>query len=302
MKIYLNYSTLSPWKQLVNFIFISCFGFILLVLMQGIVFVFLSKEDTAFLLSNTQVLKSILFLSQICLFLLPALFFGYYFSDKPLLYNLAIKKTHSQNYLITIVLLIISLPVIVWLGNINQNFHFPPEFKQFQDLMEQQEIEQQKLLRRLFTFTNFYDFFITFLLIALVPALCEELFFRSILNKIFFRIFKKMWVSIILTGILFSIVHFHFIGFLPRLFLGIILSFLLFYCNSIIPSMILHFVFNGMQIVFVYIGGKSSLEKFLSNKEVEIPFLLGGGFFLITLIVLYYLDYQKKKTGYDLSE
>ena len=90
------------------------------------------------------------------------------------------------------------------------------------------------------------------LMAGVLAAFGEELFFRGILQRLFIRVFKGAWPGIIFTAALFSAFHGQFMGFIPRMILGIILGALYWYSGSIIPAMIGHFIFNSGQLLLVY--------------------------------------------------
>lgn len=89
------------------------------------------------------------------------------------------------------------------------------------------------------------------LVAAVMPAICEELFFRGVLLGILRRNMSRQ--SLILTvGLLFGVFHLSMFRFLPTGLLGILLSFLTLISGSIYPSMILHFVHNGYYLWATY--------------------------------------------------
>ena len=76
-----------------------------------------------------------------------------------------------------------------------QNRHWPlpqPEIKYY-----------QKLLRHL----NFLELSKKLLILGLIPAFCEEIFFRGLIQSHLYGKFG-MWLSIFLSGLLFSLAHF----------------------------------------------------------------------------------------------
>jgi membrane protease YdiL (CAAX protease family) len=56
----------------------------------------------------------------------------------------------------------------------------------------------------------------------------------------------------VLTGFIFSLVHFQFEGFLPRWIMGVFLGFLAYRTQSLWPSILAHFVNNLSGILFFY--------------------------------------------------
>ena len=95
------------------------------------------------------------------------------------------------------------------------------------------------------------DIAINLFIIALLPAICEEVCFRGALQRVLIHIFKSPWAGIILTAILFSAFHMQFEGFLPRMFLGILLGLLFWYTGSLWVNMLAHFFINAVQVIVV---------------------------------------------------
>ncbi len=94
-------------------------------------------------------------------------------------------------------------------------------------------------------------YLISLLVIALCPAIFEEVLFRGGFQQVFMGWFKKPWVAILVTSILFSAIHFSFFGFLPRVALSIILGFVFYFGRNIWLNIALHF-FNNAIIVTIY--------------------------------------------------
>lgn len=82
------------------------------------------------------------------------------------------------------------------------------------------------------------------LVAAVMPAICEEIFFRGVLQGILRKSLSKQQLLIVI-GILFGIFHLSMFRFLPTGLLGILLAFLTLASGSIFPSMCLHFMHNG---------------------------------------------------------
>lgn len=84
---------------------------------------------------------------------------------------------------------------------------------------------------------------------ALVPALCEELVFRGILYRILKNISGKKSLAILLSAIIFSLVHFQVLSFIPITIVGILLAYLYEKTDNLINPILLHFAFNAVQII-----------------------------------------------------
>ena len=114
------------------------------------------------------------------------------------------------------------------------------------------------------------EVFLNVIIIALLPAICEEVCFRGALQRIMIHITKNAWTGIIVTALLFSALHLQFQGFFPRMFLGIILGAIYWYSGSLWPSILAHFVNNAIQVVVV-----SYAPQYI-EKNPPVPVLLAA--------------------------
>jgi membrane protease YdiL (CAAX protease family) len=126
-------------------------------------------------------------------------------------------------------------------------------------------------------------YLLSIFVMALLPAMSEEMLFRGGLQNFLTRATKKPWLSIIIVSILFSIVHFSVYGFLVRFFLGIVLGFIFYSTGSIWLSMTAHFFNNALAvsgIFFMTAQGKSMKEAM--SKDVSATY---WGFLALPIII-----------------
>ena len=124
------------------------------------------------------------------------------------------------------------------------------------------------------------------IIIAFLPALGEELFFRGIMQKLFSQMIKNNHAAIIITSIIFSAIHMQFFGFLPRMALGIFLGYLLLWSKSLWLPILAHFLNNALIIIFTFLQqqnkinfnpdtvGTDSNEKLLLWSSIAITLFL----------------------------
>lgn len=87
--------------------------------------------------------------------------------------------------------------------------------------------------------------------IALTPAICEELLFRGVM----FQSMKKKYrisTSIIIVGILFGAYHMSMVKFIPTGLLGAVLCYTAYKTGSIYPAMMMHFINNAISVIISY--------------------------------------------------
>ncbi|MFK8043972.1 MAG: lysostaphin resistance A-like protein [Crocinitomicaceae bacterium] len=88
------------------------------------------------------------------------------------------------------------------------------------------------------------------LFFAVLPAIAEELVFRGILYKILKDLSSRKHLAMILSAFIFAIFHFQILSFLPIFVVGYLLAYLYDKTGNIATGMLLHFLFNAIQIVF----------------------------------------------------
>ncbi len=117
-----------------------------------------------------------------------------------------------------------------------------------------------------------YPFPIAFFVIAVAPAVCEELVFRGVL----YRGYRKcgVWVAIVLTAFLFGIMHMNPNQFFYAFVLGILFALVNEITGSIFPSVFLHLCMNGYSVVTLYVwlkrGGENGQAEILTMEPITI--------------------------------
>ena len=214
---------------------------------------------------------------SITLFLVPSLLFSYLSDPRPLHYIGCRKPVPLFFFVIAIVVMVSALPLVVWLGELNHNVHFSKQWSGLENWIKQAEKDSNVMLRHLLVMKSPKDLFTMLIVLAVVPAFVEEFFFMGVLQRLFIQIFKRPWTGIIVSAIIFSAIHGQFLGFLPRVVLGIILGALFWYSGSLWPGILAHFVHNGLQVVVAY------LNPALIEKDPNVTSLMITGSTLLIL-------------------
>jgi sodium transport system permease protein len=88
---------------------------------------------------------------------------------------------------------------------------------------------------------------VVLLAVAVTPAVCEELFFRGVLLSGLRSL--GMWPAIAISSLLFAVAHASIYRLLPTLLLGLVLGYLVWKTGSIVVSMMVHALNNGIVAV-----------------------------------------------------
>lgn len=128
------------------------------------------------------------------------------------------------------------------------------------------EFEEQaaKLTKDMLVMDTPLQFILALTGVAVVPAVFEEYLFRGTLQPLFAKWFGNIHVSIWVTAALFSLFHFQFFGFLPRMLLGAVFGYLVVWSGSIYPAILAHFLNNGVAVAAAYLMGGEWIEETLN--------------------------------------
>jgi hypothetical protein len=150
-------------------------------------------------------------------------------------------------------IILLSVPFMSGLVEWNAKAHFPSFLQGFEKEAREMEDRAQTLTKYLTQFTSFGRFVVGLLVIAVVPAISEELVFRGVIQRNLVQWFHARHVGVWLAAAIFSAIHFQFFGFVPRFVLGLVLGYLYEWSGNILVPMVAHFTQNGFQIVLLYL-------------------------------------------------
>jgi hypothetical protein len=221
------------------------------------------------------------------LMFLPALIFAKIVNGKPLDY-LGLKNKFNLTQLgLVIAIAIAALFLSGGLGELNKLIPIPHKLELKFKAMEDTYAEQVMIIGNMKTFA---DYIISLIMIAILPALFEEILFRGALQKLLANWLQNPHIAIIITSFLFSAVHASYYGFLPRMGLGLLLGYLYYYSKSIWLNITMHFINNGIAITALY----WATQKGQSAKDAmdESYPLWVGGIALIAVVGLM-ITYKK---------
>lgn len=152
-----------------------------------------------------------------------------------------------------IVVFLLMIPFIDMLTTWNQNWHFSAALKPIEDALRQMSEQSEVLLNNMMKMGGVGNLFFNIVVVALLPAVCEELFFRGALQTIITRWFGNHHAAIILTAFIFSLAHGDVFGLFPRWVMGLVLGYLFYYSGSILVDACAHFMNNAILVVYYYL-------------------------------------------------
>lgn len=228
----------------------------------------------------------------ISLFVVPTLVCARLFSTNSKKYLGLHKPVNGFYFLAGIAIMLVSLPLVSWLGEINRNIQFPASWAEW---MKGSEEEAAKTVKALLSRHTIQDLVMNIICIAGLAAVGEELLFRGAAQRLLIKMFKNHWAGIIISAILFSALHMQFYGFLPRFLLGIILGALYWYSGSLWVAIVAHFMYDAVLIVLAYFNPEMlNEENIVQANNIA---LAGSVSFLLVVLLLEWVR-RKSVTSY----
>ncbi|TLX73890.1 CPBP family intramembrane metalloprotease [Labilibacter sediminis] len=267
------FNNIRPSQQLILLIIITLSSWILFSLIGTVLGALLFDinifSDPSEILSNTPFLKYFQTIQSIGLFIFPPFLFTWLTQSNTNKWLLIKQQSSFWYILIAIAVVFISQPAISYLGIFNNGIVFPEYLESLGEWMRNKETEALHMTEIFLHSSTRIQTVVNVIIIAVLPAIGEELLFRGALQRIFFNLFKNTHLAIIITAVLFSAMHIQFFGFLPRLVLGLIFGYLVVYSGNIWMGIAAHFTNNFMAYVLY--------QQFVNNPESINPLDLDQG-------------------------
>ena len=245
--------------------------------------------------ANAYAMKVLQLVSTVLMFFMPAFLFGLIAYKKPFTY-LGFNANISWKQVGLVVLIAwMALFVGSALGDLNERIPIP---KHWQEKFKKAENEYNEQVFAIAKMNNTKEYLLVVLIIALIPAIVEETFFRGMMQRFFVDWFGNPWVAIVLTSVIFSGIHMSYYGFLARAMLGVVLGLLYYYGKSIWLNIMAHFLNNAVAVTALYTYSlKGKLTKDALEDHFPLWLCLIGTVTLVALLINF-----KKKSETFLAE
>ena len=146
-----------------------------------------------------------------------------------------------------------ALPLISMLAEWNKGMELPSFLASVEEIMRQMEESALAMTEKFLNTSSFGMMIVNLLVMALLPAVCEEMMFRGWLQRVLsnrLNYHVAIWVS----AFIFSAIHFQFYGFVPRMIIGAALGYLYCYTGSLWASIIAHFTNNAAAVITAFLA------------------------------------------------
>jgi membrane protease YdiL (CAAX protease family) len=227
-------------------------------------------------------------LLSMCIFLFPALIAARMVDKQPLSYIGLTQKSSALTFVFAIVLMLLTIVIGGSLATVNEMIPVSAQMELYFKTMEEDYMKQVEVMSQM---KGIGDFLIALLVMAFVPAVVEEVFFRGGFQNMMHRSTGNFWVAIIVTSLLFSAIHFSFYGFLTRTALSIVLGLLYAYTRNLWMPILAHFINNAIGVGEVYYlrSTGQSLSDGIGDK-----FPIWWGILALVAFIFIFKQFQKQ--------
>ena len=187
-------------------------------------------------------------------------------------------------------IMLLLVPAIDEVTKWNDGWHFA---EPLEGILRQITERSQQLIESFMADASVPGLILNILIIALVPAVCEELFFRCVVQQTFHKWFKNGHVAILVTAIIFSLAHGEVYAFVPRVLMGIVLGYLFYYGRSVVVNICAHFLNNALIVVMYFLYHR----EILGFSPDELPSFDWWWIVIFTIVAgfLFYVTFLRKE-------
>lgn len=230
-------------------------------------------------------------IQAVVLFIIPSFLCAIFISRSPTSYLCLNRPPSGLAILGVVFAYLISLPALNQIIFWNANISFPEGLEAWGETLREMEDAANKASQQMMDVTSVGGLVINLLVIALVTAFGEELFFRGTLQRTAGSNgmhHTAIWV----VALLFSAMHFQIFGFIPRLILGAWFGYIFFWTRSVYVPIIAHFINNGVVVVCTWLTTRGSTFDFDKFGVTEFGFPVPA--FVSALATVVFLMYFRR--------
>lgn len=182
----------------------------------------------------------------------------------------------------------------------NKGMKLPEAWHGVEQWMRSMEDAAMEITEMLLAGRSVVDLMTNLLILGLFAAVSEEFFFRGALQQFIHEKVRNDHLSVWITALIFSAIHFQFFGFLPRLLLGALLGYLFLYTRNLWSAIFFHFINNASVVLLSFFWGDSDWMQQMEALPITLPFAvaaLAGG--VITFLL--FRTYRKRTASVSMS-
>lgn len=232
-------------------VFVSFMVFSILALLAAFPFVDgFSLTDGTMTMSDN-LLRYLQIVQSFSVFIIPSLLAGLLFWGHHTR-GLGLRHPRTFSIVLSVLIIVAAQPLVSYLGLWNSNMQLPGFMSDLEQWMERSEKSANDIIIRFLDTDNTALLILNLLMIAILPAIGEEMLFRGALQPILGEWSRNKHLAVWVTALLFSAIHMQFFTFMPRFFLGLTLGYLMMYGKNLWYPVAGHFANNFLSLIVFY--------------------------------------------------
>ncbi|MDR2813311.1 MAG: CPBP family intramembrane metalloprotease [Prevotellaceae bacterium] len=284
--------TTSPALQLFLLLFILFVALLLTVTVSvalAPIFGFsLSEAQAGTSIRNLALTRYLMAVQSIGGFMLPPALAAFLICRKRACIFLGVaRRPMAQSAALTALALVIAIPFISFSASVNAQLPLP-------EWATRTDREATELSVALIFTPSVPVMLLNMLVMALIPAVSEELLFRGYLQRLLCSWTKKPHFAIFISAVIFSAIHFQFEGFIPRFLLGALFGYLFYWSGSLWLSVIAHFTNNAATVIAYFYAARQGVDVESAEVETTVSALLAlASVFVATNLIARIQQHEK---------
>lgn len=238
---------------------------------------------------NANLSRALQFVSTFFFMAVPAFVFARIMNRKPFKYIGFNSAISGKQFFIVVGIVFMALILSEALAEVNEII---PITKSAETYFKGLEDAYNKDMLAIANMKTLTDYIVSLVIIALLPALFEEMLFRGSLQPIMISLTRNVFVGILITSIIFSAIHMSYYGFLPRLALGLIIGYVFYFSKNIWLSVATHFLYNAFGVTQLYALSKKGLLNATSLNDSTFPVYYG--LFAAAILYVAFVVFKKE--------
>ncbi len=303
------FQNMRPFQQLLFSLFVILVSFLVFMVISVLAAIpFIGIESLMNITTingmtdpeTLKVLKYFQVVQSFGLFIVPPIILGWLFYGKISEYLFLNKSFNLASVLLVLAMMFFAAPFINFVGELNANMTFPNWLSGVEQWMKNAEENAEVLTKAFLKVDTTGGLLFNIFMIAMLPAIGEELLFRGVIQRIFTNWTRSNNWGIWISAILFSALHMQFYGFVPRMLLGVLFGYLLIWSGSIWLPIIAHFLNNAIAVIGIFL-----VDKNIVKPEIEEIGSTSGSYYMaaisLGLIVAFMLMIKRQNEGSNLK-
>lgn len=211
-------------------------------------------------------------------------------------------KPNLTLLMLSVATLVCSMPAMNFVIEWNKGWHLPASMSGVEQLFRSMEENAQAVTDSLMAGCTIPSLIVSVLIVGVLAGFSEELFFRGGMQRIMTAGKTNSQVAVWAVAIIFSLIHFQFFGFVPRMLLGAFFGYLLVWTGSVWIPMIVHMVNNSLVVVSTWWSVNHPSDSGMDLDKIGTDLSTPGGWvslmgsILLTAVGLYLIYHNSRAT------